>query len=201
MQTVAVTTQVTGTLLDVIFKEGDVVETGQVLFHIDPRPLQAARRSGARDARARRSAGRSGQARTTSGTEARRHGIREPLAGRPDARDRARAGGNGATRTRPRFAPRVVNLGFATIRAPIAGRTGSLLVRQGNNVSPGGSPLVVINQISPVLVRFPVLAQDFATLQRAVAAHPIHVRAAASDSGSMTNELGSSGFSTTPSIR
>jgi multidrug efflux system membrane fusion protein len=88
----------------------------------------------------------------------------------------------------------LVNLGFATIRAPISGRTGSLLVRQGNNVSPGGSPLVVINQISPVLVRFPVLAEDFATLQRAVATHPVNVRAAASDSGSMTSELGQLGF-------
>ena len=87
-----------------------------------------------------------------------------------------------------------VNLGFATIRAPIAGRTGSLLVRQGNNVSPGGSPLVVINQISPVLVRFPVLSQDFDALQRAVATHPVAVRAAASDSGSMTNEVGQLGF-------
>src|SRR5262249_22984299 len=42
MQTVAVTAQVTGTLLDVVFKEGDVVQKGQVLFHIDPRPLEAA---------------------------------------------------------------------------------------------------------------------------------------------------------------
>ena len=42
MQSVAVTTQVSGTLMDVMFKEGDFVEKGQVLFHIDPRPLQAA---------------------------------------------------------------------------------------------------------------------------------------------------------------
>ena len=41
MQSVAVTTQVSGTLMDVAFREGDVVEKGQVLFHIDPRPLQA----------------------------------------------------------------------------------------------------------------------------------------------------------------
>ena len=42
MQTVAVTTLVTGTLLDVAFREGDFVKAGQVLFHIDPRPLEAA---------------------------------------------------------------------------------------------------------------------------------------------------------------
>src|SRR4051794_2798776 len=32
MQSVAVTTQVSGTLLDVAFKEGDVVQKGQLLF-------------------------------------------------------------------------------------------------------------------------------------------------------------------------
>ena len=42
MQTVAVTTQVTGTLLDVLFREGESVRAGQPLFRIDPRPLQAA---------------------------------------------------------------------------------------------------------------------------------------------------------------
>jgi hypothetical protein len=81
-----------------------------------------------------------------------------------------------------------VNLGYATIRAPIAGRTGSLLEKTGNNVSPTGGPLVVINQISPVLVRFPVLSQDFAAIQTALAAHPLHVSAVTSDSTESTDE-------------
>jgi hypothetical protein len=68
------------------------------------------------------------------------------------------------------------------VRAPIAGRTGSLLMRRGNNVSPNGGPLVVINQLSPVLVRFPVLESDFPAMQAAVAAHPLPVTAASSDS-------------------
>src|SRR3954471_21473284 len=41
MQTVAVTSQVSGTLQDVLFREGETVQAGQVLFRIDPRPLQA----------------------------------------------------------------------------------------------------------------------------------------------------------------
>ena len=41
MQTVAVTPQVSGTLLDVLFKEGDFVQKGQRIFRIDTRPLQA----------------------------------------------------------------------------------------------------------------------------------------------------------------
>jgi multidrug efflux system membrane fusion protein len=42
MQTVAVTAQVSATLMDVLFKEGDYVEKGQLLFRLDPRQLAAA---------------------------------------------------------------------------------------------------------------------------------------------------------------
>src|SRR5438445_10015026 len=46
---------------------------------------------------------------------------------------------------------------FRSIRAPIAGRTGRLLVREGNLVRANSpDPLVVINQIRPILVRFAV---------------------------------------------
>jgi len=193
MQTVAVTTQVSGTLLDVAFKEGDVVEKGQVLFHIDPRPLQAAvdqvRATLARD---------EAQAEAGQKDDDRYHKLADmgyvsrSQADQMHATAKAQMATADADRAALRAA--LVNLGFATIRAPISGRTGSLLVRQGNNASPGGSPLVVINQISPVLVRFPVLSQDFDALQRAVATHPVTVRAAASDSGSMTNEVGQLGF-------
>ena len=41
MQTVDVTSQVSGSLIRVHFAEGDEVGAGQVLFEIDPRPYQA----------------------------------------------------------------------------------------------------------------------------------------------------------------
>lgn len=193
MQSVAVTTQVSGTLLDVAFKEGDVVQKGQVLFHIDPRPLQATvdqvRATLARD-EAQAEAGQKDDARYQKLADM--GYVSRSQSDQMHATAKAQTATVEADRAALRAA--IVSLGFATIRAPISGRTGSLLVRQGNNVSPGGSPLVVINQISPVLVRFPVLAQDFEMLQRAVATHPINVRAAASDSGSMTNEVGQLGF-------
>jgi multidrug efflux system membrane fusion protein len=59
------------------------------------------------------------------------------------------------------------NLDNATIKAPVSGKTGSLLVRQGNLVRPGAStPLVVINQIHPILVRFAVPERELALVQR-----------------------------------
>ena len=59
------------------------------------------------------------------------------------------------------------NLDNATIRAPISGRTGALLVKEGNLVhASGGTPLVVINQVSPILVRFAIPATQLPLLQK-----------------------------------
>ena len=53
------------------------------------------------------------------------------------------------------------NLDNCVVRAPISGRTGGLLVRTGNLVhASGGSALVVINQVRPILVRFAVPATN-----------------------------------------
>jgi multidrug efflux system membrane fusion protein len=76
-----------------------------------------------------------------------------------------------------------VSLGYATIRAPIDGRTGALLVRQGNLVAPGSGPLVVINQLRPIEVRFPVLPQDFQLLGANGGRGGLPVSATSTDSG------------------
>ena len=50
-----------------------------------------------------------------------------------------------------------LNLSYTQIRAPISGRTGSLLLHPGNLVQANGEqPLVVINQIAPIYVTFGV---------------------------------------------
>ena len=181
MQTVAVTTQVSGSLLDVLFAEGQFVHKGQPLFHIDPRPLQAAvdqaHAALTRD-QAQAEAARRDDVRYK--TLADMGYVSRSQSDQMHAAAQAQAATVQADQAALRAAQ--VNLGFATIRAPIDGRTGSILVRRGNNVSPNGGPLVVINQLSPVLVRFPVLESDFPAMQAAVAAHPLPVTAGSSDS-------------------
>ena len=72
-----------------------------------------------------------------------------------------------------------LNLQYATIRAPIAGRTGSLLVREGNLVrSTDALPLVTINQIRPILVRFAVPAANLPAIQKYRAQQIVVVRRA-----------------------
>lgn len=182
MQTVSVTAQVSGTLRDVLFREGDFVRAGQVLFQIDPRTLQAAvDQSRAALNRDRAQATAAAQNDVRYQTLVHEDYVTREQADQIHAAALAAAATVAADEAALRSAE--VSLAYTTIRAPIAGRTGSLLVRRGNNVGTNTGPLVVINQIQPILVRFPVLSQDLPVLQGALASHPLTVIATKADSG------------------
>ena len=164
-QTAAVEAQVTGILSSVAFAEGSDVDAGQVLFQIDPRPFQAAldaaRATLARDraqaATATRDAARWAELVkrdyvTQSDADAKQTAA--------DAAEATVAADSAALRTAE------LNLGWATIRAPISGRTGRLLLREGNLVRANTDQLVIINQIHPILVEFAVPEQELPLIQR-----------------------------------
>jgi multidrug efflux system membrane fusion protein len=165
LETVAVQAQVSGQLRRVAFREGDEVKQGQVLFELDSRPYRAAlgqavamlERDRAQAANAAQEATRyealaDKEYVTSQQYEAVRTNAaasQATLAGSQAAVDQAR-----------------LNLQYATIRAPISGRTGSLLVREGNLVRANTSePLVTINQLRPILVRFAVPASNLPLIQ------------------------------------
>ena len=63
-----------------------------------------------------------------------------------------------------------LNLEFATIKAPVTGRVGSMLVYPGNLVEANKDPpLVTINEIQPIHVAFSVPEQHIAEIKRRVA--------------------------------
>jgi membrane fusion protein, multidrug efflux system len=71
-----------------------------------------------------------------------------------------------------------LNLGYCDIRAPISGRAGNLLVHAGNLVKANGdTPMVVINQISPVFVTFGVPERYLNTISVQRAQHKLMVDA------------------------
>ena len=192
VQTVSVEAQVGGTLTDVSFQEGDEVTEGQMLFRIDPRPFESAlRQAEAALARDRAQA-------VNAQREAERYKalVAKDYVTQSQA-DQAQAQAASLVATLQSDSAAVenarVNLGYTTIRAPISGRTGSLLVRRGNLVKPNGGALVVINQLQPILVRFPVTARDFLALRRRAASSPVPVRVTASDS-TVLPEKGSLSF-------
>src|SRR6266571_65011 len=165
-QTVSVQSQVTGVLTRVAFREGDDVEVGQVLFQIDARPFHAAREQ-ARAVLAR------DQAQAQSAVlDAQRYAelVKQDYVTQSDyeAKRAAAEALQAAVRAdSAAVANAQLNLEWARIRAPIAGRTGRLLVRAGNLVRANAAdPLVVINQIRPILVRFAVPQKYLGDIQR-----------------------------------
>jgi multidrug efflux system membrane fusion protein len=69
-------------------------------------------------------------------------------------------------------------LQYATITAPISGRTGALLVNQGNLVRANdATPLVTINQISPISVTFAIPESRLPELNRYMASGSLQVTA------------------------
>jgi len=65
-----------------------------------------------------------------------------------------------------------VQLGYTTIRSPVDGRAGSLMLNEGNVVRAGGttdSTLLVINQVQPIYVSFTVPQQQLPAIKRYMA--------------------------------
>jgi len=138
--------QVAGMLKEVYFTEGQTVAAGQRLFLIDPGPFEAALAS----AKA-----------AWENDEANADRL-APLAKQdfvtPQEYENARAI---ADQAQAAYKQAEINLSYTDIRAPIAGRTGSLGVKAGNIVAPSdANPLLVLNQIQPIQVQFQ-LAQQF----------------------------------------
>lgn len=182
IQTVSVQPQVSGQLMRVAFHEGDEVEKGQILFQIDPRPFQAAlAQSQAILARDRAQADNAEQElkRFTSLAE------KEYITAQQYDQSRATAAGAQATLAADQAAVEQaqLNVQYATIRAPIGGRTGSLLVREGNQVRPDGTTLVTINQLRPILARFAVPASNLGAIQKYRSTGGLLVQAAPTSGG------------------
>lgn len=160
MQTANVAPQVDGIIVDVDFSEGQEVTKGQVLFHLDPRPYQATYdQVAATLARDKATA-------AYAQSEFERYDalVKQGIVTREQA-DQLRANAQSAAATvqadQATLAAAKFNLDNCIVRAPISGRTGSLLVRTGNLVhAAGATPLVVINQVRPILVRFAVPATN-----------------------------------------
>jgi multidrug efflux system membrane fusion protein len=154
---VQVRAQVSGVLQSVMFKEGDTVKAGQLLFQIDPRTFQAqynqALAALARD-KAQLENARAQQERL------------EPLLKREfitrqeyDVAVTSAKSLEATVQADQAAAEQArIQLEFSRMHAPISGRTGTLAVKPGNLVpaAGGGVPLVTINSMDPILVGFSI---------------------------------------------
>lgn len=167
-QSVQVRPQVSGVLEAVLFREGDNVKSGQLLFRIDPRPFQASynqsRAALARD-EAQLAQARAQQARLEPLVKQDYITKQEyDVATTSTKSFEATVEANKAALEQARL-----QLSYTRILAPISGRTGSLSIKPGNVVSgstAGGQPLVVINSMHPILAAFSVPQKDLEEVRR-----------------------------------
>jgi membrane fusion protein (multidrug efflux system) len=169
LRTAQVRARVNGVVLKRQFTEGSMVRAGQALFQIDPAPYAAALAS-AQAQLARAQAGLS----QTKATVDRFKPLAEARAisqqdyvnaqAAQQSADADVAAGRAAVQTAR------INLSYAQVTAPIAGRIGRALVTEGALVSAAeATQLALIQQTSAVFVNFTQSSGDLLRLRKALA--------------------------------
>jgi multidrug efflux system membrane fusion protein len=175
ISTLQVRSQVTGRIAEVHFAEGQDVAAGQPLFTIDPQPFQVALDQAlavlARDTAQAKNA----QAQVERFENLFGRGLisREQYETQvaTAAALKATTAGDEAS-----IAAARLNLQYTKITAPAAGRTGALLVHAGDLVQANGTAaLVVINQVAPIYVSFPVPGKLLDEIRRVQRNGPLRV--------------------------
>ena len=185
LNTVTVSPQVDGKLLSVNFKEGDDVEKGAVLARIDPTLYQAqldqAVAKKAQDeaqlANAKLDLDRYEKLAATNATTRQQADTQKALV----AQDAALVQADQAAIENAQ-----ATLGYTTIVAPIAGRTGIRQLDEGNIVHAASSPaIVVITQMKPISVIFNLPQQNIGQVNDAFAKGPLPVDALRPDNNAV----------------
>ncbi len=157
-----------GILQQRVFKEGSDVKAGQVLFRIDPAPYAAA----AESARASLAKAQANLAQASAQAERYRPLVAANAISKQDfvnaeAAEKQAQADVAAAKAAVRTAD--INLGYASVTAPISGRIGRALVTEGALVGQGeATALAVVQQIDPVYVNFTQSAADVFQLRRAM---------------------------------
>jgi membrane fusion protein (multidrug efflux system) len=150
-----------------LFREGSDVRAGQALFTIDPAPYAAAHASAqAALARAQANLGQAAALAERYKPLVEANAIsKQEYANAVAARKQGEAE---VAAARAAVQTAQINLGHASVTAPISGRIGRALVTEGALVGQGeATPLAVIQQINPMYVNFTQPATEVLNLRRA----------------------------------
>ena len=162
---VQVTARVQGVIDRAHFQEGEFVKAGDLLFEIDPRAYQAA----LAQAKAQLAKDQA-QLQNAVNNEKRLRAVYEQRLTSMEQLDAAVAATGGATASVAADQAAIdiaqLNLDYTRVRAPIAGKTGPILVQPGNLVANNSTAvLVTINQIQPIKVSLSLPQSDLPRIQ------------------------------------
>ena len=159
---VTIRPQIGGLISKISFQEGQEVKKGDLLFTIDPRPMQAAL---ARD---------EAQFKNAQIQLEREQKLFDQKLVSQDEYDTSKSARDTLAAT---VQSDKLNLEFTAIRAPFDGRTGSLQFHEGNVVKAPDDTLLTINQIHPIYVVFAVPEEYLPEIQKQMEGKPLAVTA------------------------
>lgn len=161
--------RVPGIVLKRVYKEGSDVKAGDVLFRIDPAQYQAALNS----AQAGVSRADANLAQANLKVNRYKPLVETNAISKQEFDDAITAQKQAAADLESAKAAREnarLNLGYATVNAPISGRIGRALVTEGALVGQGeATPLALIQQLDPIYSTLTQSTADLLRLQRAMA--------------------------------
>jgi multidrug efflux system membrane fusion protein len=219
--TISLKAQVTGELMNAHFQEGDYVKKNDLIFNIDPRPLQAALNQAianvahdqaalgqaqanlARDAAQAQYADASAsryaqlfQEKVVSRDQTEQFRTTAAAANQAVEADKAAIesakAAIGASQAAVDNAR--VQLSYTDIKSPIDGRLGSFTVKPGNVVMANSVELCTINQIEPIYVTFGVPESQLPAIKQYMAMGKLPVRAQPQDDTQAPSENGTLTF-------
>ncbi|MCA1986098.1 MAG: efflux RND transporter periplasmic adaptor subunit [Desulfovibrio sp.] len=175
--TVEIKARINGEVVKVHFSEGQEVRQGDVLFTIDPRPLEAA----LREATAKLERNKALMRKAEEDNRRYERLVNERIISREQFEEKmtnlaalqAQVRADEAT-----VESAEVELSYASIRSPINGRTGQILVDHGNMVKANDVAMLVIQQIEPIHVQFAVPEALLGEVMARFKAARLEVRAA-----------------------
>ena len=163
--TVSVKSMIAGEITKVGFAEGQDVKKGDVLFVIDPRAYDAALAQSEGNLAKDKANAANAKAEATRWAALYKEGVvsreqHDQIVTQAEALQQTVTADEAAVQNAK------VNLTYCTIKSPIDGRTGNLMVKIGNVVKANDVPLVTINQVLPIYVTFSVPQQFLPDIKR-----------------------------------
>ncbi len=165
---VEIVARVNGFLEKILYREGDVVKAGQVLFIMDQKPFKA-------QVNAARGEVENRQAQLWT-AKANLDRI-QPLAAQDAASKSDLDNAVGAVKSaeaavyeaKSRLEKAELDLSYTTIKSPVNGVSGQALMREGAYLSPVASKLSYVARLDPIWINFSVSQNEMATNQQEVA--------------------------------
>jgi len=145
--------RVTGVVTQILFRDGQDVRAGQPLFVIDPRPFRAQlAQAEAQIASAQAALANASSVSRRSGSLFQAQAVSREELENDQASVRTQTANLKSARANAEIAR--LNLGFTTVRAPVAGRVSSRRVSLGDQVTSGDTLLTTVVSLDPIWFTF-----------------------------------------------